>query len=65
MEAKKKDLKKLAKDDLIDIDPEIIDELMDEAVEKILDDLENLFVIGTAAGVGFVGYKMYQSKGRN
>lgn len=59
MEAKKKDLKKLAKDDLIDIDPEIIDELMDEAVEKILDDLENLFVIGTAAGVGFVGYKMY------
>ena len=27
--------------------------------------LENFFMIGTAAGVGFVGYKMYQSKDKN
>ena len=40
MEAKRKDLQKLAKEGLVDLDPELIDDLMDEAVEKILREYE-------------------------
>ena len=37
---KRKDLKKLAKEGLVDIDPEMIDSLLDEAVDKYLKDFE-------------------------
>ena len=40
MDAKRKDLKKLAKEELVDVDPNLIDDLMDESVEKYLDDHE-------------------------
>ena len=38
---KRKDLKKLAKEGLVDIDPEMIDSLLDEAVDKHLNDFED------------------------
>ena len=40
MDVKRKDLKKLAKEELVDVDPNLIDDLMDESVEKYLDDYE-------------------------
>ena len=38
MDTKRKDLRKLATEGLIDLDPKLIDSLMDDAVEKYLDD---------------------------
>ena len=38
MEAKRKDLKLLTKEGCVNIDPELVDELLDEAVQKPLDD---------------------------
>ena len=38
MEAKRKELKILAKEGRVSIDPELVDELFDEAVQKLLDE---------------------------
>lgn len=38
MDAKRADLQNLAKDGLVNVDPELVDELMSEAVQKLLDD---------------------------
>ena len=38
MEAKREDLKLLAKEGRVNIDPELVDELMDEAIQKLLDE---------------------------
>ena len=38
MEATRKDLKLLAKEGRVNIDPELVDELLDEAIQKLLDD---------------------------
>lgn len=40
MDAKRNDLKKLAKEGLVDIDLELIDDLMDDAIEKLLKECE-------------------------
>ena len=38
MDAKRKDLKTLAKEGRVNVDPELVDELMDEAVQKLLNE---------------------------
>ena len=38
MDAKRKDLKTLAKEGRVNIDPELVDDLLDEAVQKLLDE---------------------------
>ena len=38
MDAKRKDLKTLAKEGRVNIDPALVDELLDEAVQKLLDE---------------------------
>ena len=38
MDAKRKDLKTLGKEGRVNIDPELVDELLDEAVQKLLDE---------------------------
>ena len=38
MDAKRQDLKKLAIQGYVDINPELVDELMDDAVQRLLDD---------------------------
>ena len=40
MDAKRNDLKKLAKEGLVDVNPELVDDLMDEVVQKYFDDYE-------------------------
>ena len=41
MNVKRNDLKKLAKEGLVDISPDIVDDLLDEAVDKYLKEFEN------------------------
>ena len=38
MDIKRKDLKTLAKEGRVNIDPGLVDELLDEAVQKLLDE---------------------------
>ena len=38
MDAKRKDLKTLAKEGRVNIDPGLVDELLDEAVQKLLNE---------------------------
>lgn len=52
MEAKRKDLKTLAKEGRVNIDPELVDELSDEAVQKLLDDYEKKVHFRTTNGSG-------------
>ena len=44
MDAKRKDLKTLAKKGRVKINPALVDELLDEAVQKLLDEYEERVV---------------------